>query len=53
MRGRVDIARGSSDRWAREGRAEAFAGMAAAGDDALLPIEEDLSEWEWPKFGGQ
>jgi antitoxin MazE len=35
----------------REGWAEAFARMAAAGDDALLdaplPTEWDQSEWEW------
>jgi antitoxin MazE len=35
----------------REGWAEAFARMAANGDDALLdaplPTEWDQSEWEW------
>jgi antitoxin MazE len=40
-----------SARRAREGWAEAFARMAAAGDDALLdapvPTEWDQSEWEW------
>ena len=37
----------------REGWAEAFAAMAAAGDDALLdpetPTEFDDTEWAWPK----
>jgi len=40
-----------SARLVREGWAEAFARMAAAGDDALLeappPTEWDQSEWEW------